>query len=904
MVDISRRQLMASSVAAALGASVAGSGIASADVEESDTPGAPSVKGSLKRFSNTAFGAEVTGPFVFDDGTLLYSLQHPSTDNVAPYDRAGIGYVKGFSFAMNGSNDDFEELSAPETQDEQHSVRTADGDYVMLARREEPINGASEQLGVPETPDGEPIDKFPGTRYSEAGYTPDCNQFIASNEAGTEGHLFTNFESTPGNVSRIPLSKNAATGEWEADLENAINMANTEELRDLGGTMINCYGDRTPWDTMVSSEENYAHPRVSYKATVGDIVEAGTGKGLVGGCQFWNRPNPTGIQSAVDEYYGDESWSVQGNWALAGVELLAYQLGAFPRDATGVDTSTADAYAKTEVVEDAKNTGTPITDEAYPNPYRYGYHVDYREPHAETPEPIKYYVLGRAAWESPNFQNDLRTVYGASDGDSKGIYKFVADEEIPSYDDPMELAGTLYAPKVTNDAASAADSGTRASPADVALDVEWVPLGHASNAEIESWIAEYDDVTQADYLETHAETDWTEDRATAIEEADKAVIENGNQNYITNEEIVEWARQYEARGHDGVDEGLRRVPFLETRAAAKEIGASIEFNKAEGIDSVDDAGPGDYVYFGISEFNDDMADDTGDLQMDRVDGGVVYRAELDANYDVSTLEPVVVGPDFTDGPQAANDAVRNIDNVYAMDDGRVLCCEDGFAESRRSYPNDCLWVYQPNPTVAVGSAAVGQGESVTVEVRAKHIPDGLSGGTFSVGVSDTDVAEITSASYPDAAGLNQPPSIAEDGSTAAFEFADVNEAMQADGVEFTLATVTLSGVGGGAADLDVSAALDDDEGQNVAVETRSGVTVTGPASVAGSGSVPSDPDGDGRYEDVNGNGRVDYDDVVLLFDRMESKSVASNARSFDFNENDRLDYADIVHLYEEAGVEQ
>jgi len=70
---------MATSTAAALGASVAGVARAD-DVSESDTPGAPSVEGELKRFSTTAFGAEVTGPFVFEDGSLLYSLQHPNQD--------------------------------------------------------------------------------------------------------------------------------------------------------------------------------------------------------------------------------------------------------------------------------------------------------------------------------------------------------------------------------------------------------------------------------------------------------------------------------------------------------------------------------------------------------------------------------------------------------------------------------------------------------------------------------------------------------------------------------------------------------------------------------------------------------------------------------------------------------
>ncbi|MDS0221418.1 DUF839 domain-containing protein [Haloarcula sp. S1AR25-5A] len=677
MVDFTRRQVLSKSVAAALGASVIG--VASGDeVEESNTDGAPSVKGELKRFSTTAFGAEVTGPFVFQDGSLLYSLQHPEGENPEPFGTAGIGYFSGFQFELDGNNDDFDELSTPQSEEEQRRVRSGNGNYTVFAHGRDEINGGQERLGVTQTPDGTDItlDNFEGTQYGAAATNPDCNQFVPTNKDGTEGYLFTNWENSPGNVSKIPLSKTQG-GEWVADLENAYNLANTEPLRELGGTRINCYGDLSPWETMISSEENYAHPRVSLTNQVGDIVDAGTGKGLIGGCQFWNRPNPTGIQSAVDDYYGDESWGIQGYWALDGVEFLAYYLGAEQSDQT-----------------DYLNTTEPITD-VYPNPYRYGYHIDFREPTADPPQPIKYYVMGRASWEAPNIQADEQTVYGCSDGDSKGIYKFVADEPIPSYEDPMDVAGTLYAPKITNAQANASMVGTRKSPAQYPLDIEWIPLGHASNAEIEEWIAEYDDVTQADYLESHAETDWEEDLEAALEEADRAVVENGNQNYITNEAIVEWADQYYTDGPDSVDEELRRVPFLETRAAAKEIGASIEFNKAEGVDSRDGAGPGDPVYFGISEFNDDLANDEGDIQMDRVDGGVVYRGELEADYNISTLEPVIVGPDFTDEPEDADDALRNVDNVYVMDDGRVLCCEDGFGGPARSYPNDCLYVYEP-----------------------------------------------------------------------------------------------------------------------------------------------------------------------------------------------------------------
>jgi len=893
MVDMNRRGLMRASVAAALGASVAGVASASeTEVPESDTPGAPSVRGDLKRLSTTAFGAEVTGPFVFEDGSLLYSLQHPDNENPDPYNRAAVGYFSGFNFEFDGSNDDFPEVGIPDTEEKQREVRSAAGDYEVLIRGREPINGGEELLGVAQTPDGTDInqDNFAGTQYGAAATNPDCNQFVPTDDEGTEGYLYTNWENSPGGLSRVFISQDG-DGEWSADPDDAMNIPNTDGLRELGGTRINCYGDLSPWETPISSEENYGHPRVSLTNTVGDIVEAGSGEGMIGGCQFWNRPNPSEIAGAIDTYAEegelDEAWGPQGYWALTGVEFLAYYLGADQVDQDG-----------------DSNTLTPI-DDVYPNPYRYGYHVDVREPTAEEPEPMKYWVAGRASWEAPDFQGDDKTLYGCSDGDSKGIYKFVADEPIPSYEDTDDIAGTLYAPKITNDAASVEDSGVRNSPADTNLEVEWIEMGHATNGEVEEWIAEYDEVTQADYLTAH--TDYSENEigqdvaySEAVKEADLEVIENGNQNYISNQAIIDWADQYEQNGPGGVDEELRRVPFLETRAAAKEIGASIEFNKAEGVDSVDDSEPGDFVYFGISEFNDDLADETGDIQMDRVDGGVVYRAELEPDYNVSTLEPVITGPDFTDSPEDADDALRNIDNVYAMRDGRVLCCEDGFGGPARSYDNDGLYVFQPHVRLDVSSVAVGQGSAVEAEVVARNVPDGLSGGEFTVSVADPEVVGITSASYPDAVGLSEPPTIADDGATASLRFADIDDAMEAEDTEFTLATLMLTGRGAGVTDIDTAGSFDDDAGESVEVEGRSGLAITGPANVGSGGDSPTDPDGDGYYEDVNGNGRVDYADVELLFRNLDSDSASSNARAFDFNQNDRLDFDDVVSLYQEV----
>ena len=75
------------------------------------------------------------------------------------------------------------------------------------------------------------------------------------------------------------------------------------------------------------------------------------------------------------------------------------------------------------------------------------------------------------------------------------------------------------------------------------------------------------------------------------------------------------------------------------------------------------------------------------------------------------------------------------------------------------------------------------------------------------------------------------------------------------------------------------------------IPTPSQVTVPG-----GIGPARSLSD-DGLYQDVNGNGRADFADVVLLFNELDW--CAANAPSaFDFNVNGRVDFADVVRLFE------
>jgi GH35 family endo-1,4-beta-xylanase len=64
------------------------------------------------------------------------------------------------------------------------------------------------------------------------------------------------------------------------------------------------------------------------------------------------------------------------------------------------------------------------------------------------------------------------------------------------------------------------------------------------------------------------------------------------------------------------------------------------------------------------------------------------------------------------------------------------------------------------------------------------------------------------------------------------------------------------------------------------------------------GAIPTDPDGDGSYEDINGNGQIDFDDMVTYFEHMD-EPVITDYDAYDFNGNGQIDFDDLVALFQE-----
>lgn len=349
---------------------------------------------------------------------------------------------------------------------------------------------------------------------------------------------------------------------------------------------------------------------------------------------------------------------------------------------SSVDTTTSPSWNDPEAVSTNARLGRmwQMTAPDAPNPYNYGYIAEVTEPLADEPVIVKHFTMGRYEHENSTVMPDGKTVYLSQDDTGGVLFKFVADtaEDLS--------AGTLYGAKLTQDAG-------QNDPATTGFTVEWVELASGDNMTIRAWIDEYNGIGTDDYVDG---------QSSYITMADVQAWADGDANYPSVED-----------GGSSVTAGQPmddRVAFLESRAAARLKGATAEWRKLEGIsinqkraqeavegvDTIEgEVVQNAYLYIGIADIDNTMTDGEGDMQLSaRVkDCGGVYRARLEAGYNISRIEPVVMGGTYRSSLTGAErcdvNQLSQPDNVIVMNDGRILIGEDGFQE------NNTLWMYEP-----------------------------------------------------------------------------------------------------------------------------------------------------------------------------------------------------------------
>lgn len=196
----------------------------------------------LTRLATLPVGSELTGMYATEQGDFFFNVQHPSNSLPGDENKAAVGVWQGMN--INELDPELELADVPaDNSPESQTTIVATGSYQALGREGDTFAG-----GIPFGLGN--ITNAAGNAEIKQSNDPDFNAFIPTNDAGSEGFLFTAWEDRPGGMSRIQLSKNE-DGSWNTHAAMNINFSN------VNGTMINCFGTLSPWSTPLTSEENY-----------------------------------------------------------------------------------------------------------------------------------------------------------------------------------------------------------------------------------------------------------------------------------------------------------------------------------------------------------------------------------------------------------------------------------------------------------------------------------------------------------------------------------------------------------------------------------------------------------------------------------------------------------------------
>lgn len=300
------------------------------------------------------------------------------------------------------------------------------------------------------------------------------------------------------------------------------------------------------------------------------------------------------------------------------------------------------------------------------NPYHYGFLPEVTINEDGSYEVVKHYSMGRGTWEMAKVMPDQRTAYYGDDGTNVALFMYVADKAADL------TAGTLYAAKVEQTGSYTGD-------------FTWVKLGHATDTEVKTLADthEFGDIFNNVAFDTVSETcptDYTRIRAGSTTDECLSVIAGKEQ----------------------------AAAFLETRRYAALMGATVEFNKMEGI-AINDADK--KLYMAISYLDKGMLDqglptEMEHLKMQKINAGATftlpmtpgqndtYGTLIESDYVVTSmhLEDKLRGRDITAdafGNVADPDYIANTDNVFFSEKMRTVFV----GEDSGTHVNNFVWAY-------------------------------------------------------------------------------------------------------------------------------------------------------------------------------------------------------------------
>ena len=197
------------------------------------------------------------------------------------------------------------------------------------------------------------------------------------------------------------------------------------------------------------------------------------------------------------------------------------------------------------------------------------------------------------------------------------------------------------------------------------------------------------------------------------------------------------------------------------------------------------------------------------------------------------------------------------------------------------------------------SQTIPTGSTTMSDIYVERVTHGVGSYNYTIEVGNATVSQIRDVSLAGDPGVRD-VDVSEDNSsvTVVGALADT-----VDRGAVQIGTITLTGQTVGETTLNLSVtALSDEQGRTYTIgDVFNGTVVvtnvSGPGDVTGDGRSATDPDGDRRYEDVNGDGEFSVIDIQALFANRDSTAIEEQPRAFDYNGDGEFNVIDVQALF-------
>jgi hypothetical protein len=201
-------------------------------------------------------------------------------------------------------------------------------------------------------------------------------------------------------------------------------------------------------------------------------------------------------------------------------------------------------------------------------------------------------------------------------------------------------------------------------------------------------------------------------------------------------------------------------------------------------------------------------------------------------------------------------------------------------------------------TIHLESKRVRPGEEVELGIILIQAPKGLQKYSVVISLTDEAVARIKGVESV-AIDKRFLQVVRQTNSSIEFRVADFKDEVKAGVKHLTLATLTLEGVKQGRTMLEIKIkVMTDDEGKSIKPTVQYGElkVITYLAPLEEGVESPQDLDGDGLYEDTDGDGVLTFKDAITLAFNLKSRTVLENPKAFDFDGDGDVDFDDAAAL--------